>query len=139
MSCTVKDNELRVEFANCTRVITVPIVNTAQLKKRIVDQITLEKTRAMVDAILAFCSNDVKNVALLMTSAISIYLERHNMGCTINVLLDIVTISWHNDGIYMFNRCSHSEGFDEFLERFSKTPFYKRPEFIKVAARNCSD
>jgi len=138
MSCTVKDNELRVEFANCKHVIAERFANDAQLKKRIFDQITLEKSRELTDAVLAFCSN-VKRVKLLMTSALSIIMEHDNMGCTVNVLLDIITISWHNDGIYMFNRCSHSEGFDEFLELFSKTPFYKRPEFIKVVARNNSD
>jgi hypothetical protein len=130
---------VKITFTNCDHVVDVCIGDGAQIRKRIVDQDTLKVSVERAGKVLEFCSN-VKSIELLRRDAVlSIIMELDGTTCTIKIFQDYIMISWYNGYLIIVSGCSHAEGFDKFLELFSKTPFYKRPESIKVSARNCSD
>jgi hypothetical protein len=94
----------------------------------------LEIAIDQVDKILPFCLN-VHTVELSQDMVFRIGMRRNRMFCHIYVERDKICISWAIDYKWVHLSSPHSDGFDKFLELFSQTPFYKRPEFIKVAAR----
>jgi hypothetical protein len=99
----------------------------------------LKLSRELTDNILEFCQY-VENIELSANHSFTITMGHGDKFCLINILQQYITIKLYDEDLPNFT-ISHIQyaNFDMFLELFSQTSFYKRPEFIKVAARHDSD
>ncbi len=98
---------------------------------------SLENSKKLANKILPFCAN-VTEVKLLKCSDFEISMTCDDVECYICVESYSMEVMQKDGNGLRGLEDFRSDQFDEFLESFSKTPFYKRPEFIKVAARHDS-
>jgi len=99
---------------------------------------SLENSKKLANKILLFCAN-VTEVNLSTDSDFRIFMTCDGVECYICVESYSIEVMQEDENGPREPEDFRSDQFDEFLESFSKTPFYKRPEFIKVAARCDSD
>jgi hypothetical protein len=141
MSCTVSriaadTHKILVKFNNSTCEVDVTIYFRSDICRD-----SLENVMERTEKLLPFCQN-VRKIDLSIKSSgpeFFIVMRHGGLNCKISVSQSLISARIPVDCPNIMFNCIYAKDCEKFLERLSTTPLYKRPEFIKVAAKNNID